>query len=137
MNPNIENTEKIYAAVPAGDADTVFALLDPEVVITYYGNDAIPYAGTYAGTAGAIDFFTRVAESVEIVAMEPFHFVADGDELATWGHQVFRCRHNGVTFESDFAHIITLRDGKWRHFRDFTNSAVAADAFRARRETPA
>ena len=28
-----------------------------------------------------------------------------------------------------FAHIITLRDGRWLHFRDFANSAEAAEVF--------
>lgn len=127
---NIENTKRIYAAVPIGDAETVVGLLDPDIVIRYYGVDVIPYAGTFEGLDGAADFFTRVGQSVEVIAMEPHAFISEGDELAVWGHLVFRRSDNGVRFESDFAHIITLRDGKWLHFRDFMNSAVAADAFR-------
>jgi ketosteroid isomerase-like protein len=37
---------------------------------------------------------------------------------------------NGRKFDADFAHIITLRDGKWLFFRDCFNSAVASAAFR-------
>jgi ketosteroid isomerase-like protein len=33
------------------------------------------------------------------------------------------------TWESEFAHIIALRDGRWLHFRDFMNSALTHDAF--------
>ncbi len=128
---NIEATSRIYEAVPAGDAATVFALLDPEIVITYYGNDEIPYAGTFSGVEGATDFFTRVGESVEIVSMEPQRFIADGDHLASFGHQVFRARATGREFASNFAHVIELRDGKWLRFHDFMNSALAAEAFRA------
>ena len=131
MNLNVENTKKIYAAVPAGDAETVFALLDPEITIRYYGTDVIPYAGVYEGLEGAGEFFTRVGQSVEIVGMEPWTFISEGDELGVWGHQTFRVLETGATFESDFGHIITMRDGKWLHFRDFTNSAVAAEAFAA------
>ncbi len=29
----------------------------------------------------------------------------------------------------EFAHIITLRDGRWLHFRDFMNSALTLQAF--------
>lgn len=130
-NRNIEATRRIYTAVPAGDAETVFALLDPEIVIRYYGVDEIPYAGTFEGLEGATDFFTRVGESVEVLSMEPWTFIAEGDELAVWGHLAFRRRDTGQEFASDFAHIITLRDGRWLHFRDFMNSAVAADVFRA------
>lgn len=123
------NTKRIYAAVPAGDAATVFSLLDPEIVIRYYGVEAIPYAGVFEGVEGATDFFTRVGGSVEIVSMEPYHFVSEGDELATWGHQVFKRIETGEEFAADFAHIITMRDGKWLHFRDFTNTALAAEVF--------
>jgi ketosteroid isomerase-like protein len=129
-NRNVENTKLIYAAVPAGDAETVFSLLDPEVVIRYYGVEDIPYSGVFRGIAGATEFFTRVGESVEVVAMEPYSFISEGDELAVWGRLVFRRIETGEGFASDFAHIITLRDGKWLHFRDFMNSAVAADVFR-------
>lgn len=131
QNLNITNTKRIYDAVPAGDSETVFALLDPDIVITYYGTDEIPYAGTFEGTAGAVDFFTRVGQSVQVVKMEPYRFIAEGDSLGVWGHQVFRRIETGTEFESDFGHIITLRDGKWLHFRDFTNSALAASVFRA------
>ncbi len=56
-------------------------------------------------------------------------FVSEGDELATWGHQVFKRIETGEEFAADFAHIITMRDGKWLHFRDFTNTALAAEVF--------
>jgi ketosteroid isomerase-like protein len=129
-NVNIENTKRIYAAVPIGDAETVFRFLDPEIVIRYYGVDDIPYSGVFEGLEGATDFFTRVGQHVEVVSMEPYYFISEGDELAVWGHLEFRRTATGEEFSSDFAHIITLRDGKWLHFRDFMNSAVAADAFR-------
>ncbi|HEY1967174.1 MAG TPA: nuclear transport factor 2 family protein [Pseudonocardia sp.] len=131
-NINVENTRKIYAAVPVGDVDTVFGLLDPEVVIRYYGVPEIPYSGTFEGLAGAGDFFTRVGGSVRVLAMEPLTFISEGDNLAVWGHLIFERLETGVRFESDFAHIISLRNGKWLHFRDFMNSAIAADVFRTR-----
>ncbi len=81
--------------------------LDPEIRITYYGSDAIPYAGDYRGTAGALDFFATVADHIQILAMEPWLFIPDGDNLAVWGHQTFRRIATGHTWESEFAHIIT------------------------------
>lgn len=126
---NIENTRAIYTAVPAGDVETAVSLLDPEIRITYYGSDAIPYAGDYRGLARAMEFFATVAEHIQIVAMEPWLFIPDGDNLAVWGHQKFLRTATGHTWESEFAHIITLRDGRWLHFRDFMNSALTHDAF--------
>ena len=126
---NIEATKAIYAAVPAGDLQTALDLMDPEVRITYYGVPAIPYAGDYRGIEEAVRFFTRVGENIAITEMQAWKFIADGDELATWGRQRFRHLATGYEWGSEFAHIITLREGRWLHFRDFMNSALTLEAF--------
>lgn len=126
---NIEATKAIYAAVPAGDLQTALDLLDPDIRITYYGVDEIPYAGDYRGIDEAVTFFTRVGQAIAITEMEAWQFIAQGDELATWGRQRFRRLETGHEWESEFAHIITMRDGRWLHFRDFMNSALTLQAF--------
>jgi ketosteroid isomerase-like protein len=120
----------MYAAVPAGDAETVMANIHPDIRTYYYGTDVVPYAGTYLGADGFGEFLTKVGASVEVVAMDPQLIIEQGDHLAVFGHLKFRTL-KGTDFESDFAHIIELRDGKWFVFRDFANSALVADVFRA------
>ena len=126
---NVEATKAIYAAIPAGDLQTALDLLDPDVRITYYGVDAIPYAGDYRGIDEAVAFFTTVGQTIAITELEAWKFIARGDDLATWGRQRFRLLATGYEWESEFAHIITLRDGRWLHFRDFMNSALTLQAF--------
>ncbi len=127
---NIEATKAIYAAVPAGDLNAALQHMDPDVRITYYGTEVIPYAGDYHGITEAVTFFTRVGQTIEITEMEPWKFIAQGDDLAVWGRQRFRRLETGYEWQSEFAHIITLRDGRWLHFRDFMNSALTQEAFR-------
>ncbi|ODR00741.1 polyketide cyclase [Mycobacterium intermedium] len=115
--------------MPAGDVDTVLKHLDPEVRITYYGTEQIPYAGDYRGVEQALTFLATVGQTVEVLEMEPWKFIAQGDDLATWGRQRFRRLATGHEWESEFAHIISLRDGRWLYFRDFANSALALAAF--------
>lgn len=126
---NIEATKAIYAAVPAGDLNGALEHMDPDVRITYYGTEVIPYAGDYRGIAEAVTFFTTVGQTIQIIEMEPWKFIADGDDLAVWGRQRFRKLDTGYEWQSEFAHIITLRDGRWLHFRDFMNSALTQEAF--------
>lgn len=126
---NIVATKAIYAAIPAGDLQTALDLLDPEVRITYYGVDAIPYAGDYRGIDEAVAFFTTVGQTIAITEMVAWKFIAQGDDLAAWGHQRFRLLATGYEWESEFAHIITLRAGRWLYFRDFMNSARTLQAF--------
>ena len=35
----------------------------------------------------------------------------------------------GKPIKTHFAHVITVRDGKWSRFRDFQDSAAAVEAF--------
>ena len=126
---NIVATKAIYAAIPAGDLQTALDLLDPEVRITYYGVDAIPYAGDYYGIDEAVAFFTTVGQTIAITEMEAWKFIAQGDDLAAWGRQRFRLLTTGYEWESEFAHIITMRGGRWLYFRDFMNSALTLQAF--------
>ena len=128
---NIATTKAIYEAVPKADAAAVFANIDPEIHVIYYGDGSIPFAGEYKGQDGIIDFLTRVDGAVAVEKMEPKLFIAEGDNLAVWGHLWFRTKKSGRQFDSDFAHIITLRDGKWLFFRDFANSALASEVFRS------
>jgi uncharacterized protein len=128
---NIAATKAIYEAVPKADAATVFANIDPEIQVIYYGDEHVPYAGEYKGTDGIVDFLTRVGQAVTVQKMEAKLFIAEGDNLAVWGHQWFKSNKTGRAFDTDFAHIITLRDGKWLFFRDFANSALASEVFRS------
>jgi ketosteroid isomerase-like protein len=127
---NIATTKLMYDAVPRGDAETVFANVDPEIRVVYYGDEHIPYAGEYSGLSGLTEFLTAVGSTVSVSKIEPYTFIGDGDELAVWGHLWFEVLATGKQFDSDFAHIITLREGRWLFFRDFFNSAVASAAFR-------
>jgi ketosteroid isomerase-like protein len=129
IDRNVAATKAVYAAVPAGDLQGALAHLDPEVRITYYGTDGIPYAGDYRGIDEAVTFFTTVGRHIEILEMQVWKFIVQGDDLATWGRQRFRRLATGDEWESEFAHIITLRDGRWLHFRDFMNSALTLQAF--------
>ncbi len=126
---NIAATKLIYAAIPRGDLDTALSQMDPDIRITYYGTPQIPYAGDFEGMSAAIDFFTIVGTTVAILDLQAWTFIADGDQLATWGWMRFRRLETGFEWESEFAHIITLRDGRWLHFRDFMNSALTHNAF--------
>ncbi len=128
---NVTVTRSMYKAVPAGDAETVFAGMHPDVEITYYGTSVIPYAGTFKGTEGVGQFLGAVGASVEVVKMEPKQFIEQDEHLAVFGTLVFRAIKSQREFTSDFAHIIEIRDGKWYRFRDFANSALAAEVFAA------
>ena len=70
MTP-IETTQALFERFGAGDIPGILALLDPAVVIDFYGPDVIPYAGHYSGLEEARRFFETVLSSVDIHVFEP------------------------------------------------------------------
>ncbi len=46
------------------------------------------------------------------------------------GHYAWKLRKTGRTVESDFIHIFTVKGGKVVQFREFTDTAKFAEAYR-------
>lgn len=129
---NIEVTQRLFAAFGAADIPAILELLDDQIVIEFYGPSTIPYAGTYRGRDEGRRFFETVLASVHIDQFEPQEFLADGNKVVVTGQLKLRAKTTGEGFASDFVHVITVKNGRWVRFRDFMNTAVAAEAFKPR-----
>ena len=132
MNPNNNNvviTQEIFARFGRGDIPAILQLLADDVRIEFYGPSVIPYAGMYDGQREARRFFETVLSSVDIHQFDCEEFIAERDKVIVTGHLRLTARSTGGTIDSDFVHVITLKDGKWQRFRDFMNTAVAVAAF--------
>ncbi|MEX2207091.1 MAG: cytochrome P450 [Myxococcota bacterium] len=126
---NLETVQAVFARFGTGDVPGILALLEPDVVIEFYGPKAIPYAGHYRGVDEARRFFETVLRSVDVHVFEPQEMIARGDKVVVTGHLRLTAKSTGGVIESDFVHVITLRNGRWSRFRDFMDTAVAAAAF--------
>jgi len=126
---NLEATKALFAAFGAKDIPGIVEFLHPEIVIEFYGPSVIPYAGIYRGHEKCRGFFERVLSSVEVHRFDAEEFIAERDKVVVTGHLRLTALSTGGAIDSDFVHVITLKDGKWLRFRDFMNTAVAVAAF--------
>ncbi|MEP1906115.1 MAG: nuclear transport factor 2 family protein [Nitratireductor sp.] len=126
---NIETTQALFAAFGAQDIPGIMEFLHPEIAIEFYGPPVIPYAGTYSGLEECRGFFETVLSSVDIHQFDAEEFIAERDKVVVTGHLNLAAKATGRSIDSDFVHVITLKDGKWLRFRDFMNTAVAVAAF--------
>ena len=126
---NVAITQDIFGRFGRGDIPAILELLAEDVLIEFYGPSVIPYAGTYRGQREAGRFFETVLSSVDIHQFDPEEFIAERDKVIVTGHLRLTARATGGTIDSDFVHVITMKDGKWLRFRDFMNTAVAVAAF--------
>lgn len=129
---NVAATQEVFVRFGRGDIPAIVEMLDDDIVIEFYGPSVIPYAGTYRGKTEARKFFETVLSSVDIHQFDPEEFIAERDKVVVTGHLRLTARSTGGGIESDFVHVITLRNGKWLRFRDFMNTAVGVTAFSAR-----
>lgn len=128
-NANIETTQNLFAAFGAHDIPAILGYLHDDIVIEFYGPEVIPYAGTYRGIAEAQRFFETVLSSIDINQFDAEEILSDADKVIVTGHLNLTTKSTGRVIDSDFVHVITLKDSKWLRFRDFMNTAVAVDAF--------
>ena len=124
-------TQALFERFGAKDVPGIVDLLDDDIVIDFYGPSVIPYAGHYEGKAEAKRFFETVLSNVEIHQFDAEQFLSDGDMVTVTGQLHLTAKPTGRDIRSDFAHVITVRNGKWLRFRDFMNTVEAAAAFAA------
>jgi ketosteroid isomerase-like protein len=98
---------------------------------TFQAASVIPFAGTRRGREGVAQFFSLVGETLEFQQFEPREFVGQGDNVVVLGYERNLIKLTGRTFEQEWAHVYTLRDGKIAKHRGFEDTAayvVALDA---------
>jgi len=127
---NTKVVQDAYAAFGRGDIPGVIANLADDVVWNgvYGAGPHVPTSGERRGKAAVSEFFGQVAANVNFLKFEPREFVATGDKVVALGHYTATTPTNR-TFDSDFAMVFTLRDGKVTHFQEFADSAAINAAY--------
>ena len=127
---NTKIVQEAYAAFGRGDVQGILDRLDDGVVWkgVYGAAPHVPTAGERRGKAQVGEFFKLVSETVTFSQFEPREFVASGDKVVALGHYT-ATTSVGKGFESDFAMVFTLRNGKVTEFQEFTDSAAINAAY--------
>ena len=128
---NTKTVQDAYAAFLRGDVTTLLGLLTDDVMwepVLGTGSH-VPFSARRQGKPAVAEFFTQVAASEDFTQFEPREYIAQGDAVVAVGHYRATTKSTGRSFESDFAMVFTLRDGKISRFREFTDSAAINAAF--------
>lgn len=127
---NIELVRKGYDAFLRGDIDALMGLFADDIEWELDGNDAVPFTGLRRGKEGVAEFFRLVNENQHPLQFEPREFIAQGDKVVALGHYAWSVKPTDRNYESDFAEVFTIRDGKIARFREFMNTMAADEAYR-------
>lgn len=126
----IQVVQDLYAAFGRGDVAAVLAAFTDDAEIVFPGPSVIPFTGTHRGQAAIGQFFQTLGENVEIREFGADEYIAQNETVVALGHERASARDSGRGWETDWAMVFTLRDGKISGLREFHETATIAAAFR-------
>jgi uncharacterized protein len=127
---NIEIVKKLYEVFARRDINSILQLLSPDVEWGEPDNPHNPAAGTRHGHNGFLEWLNIGRQAEEILALEPKKFLTDIDTVAVVGYTKCIAKPTRKSYETDFVHLVTLKDGKVIRFKEFFDTYAAAEAFR-------
>ncbi len=132
---NVQTVQDLYAAFDRGD---IQAILDPLVEDVDWGfdnvaNDEVPWYGISKGPeAVRDDFFSPIAEEVDIQVFDRKEFIASGNHVAVTYNGEYTLKKNGKKVIHQGMHFWTFDDnGKIVRYRGFEDTAALLAAWRS------
>jgi ketosteroid isomerase-like protein len=127
---NLGIVQSAHAAFGRGEIETLLTYLAEDIVWrgVYGAGPHVPTAGESRGKPAVAEFFKQLAGNVVFSHFEPKDFIATGDKVVALGHYTATTPIN-KGFDSDFAMVFTLRDGKVTQFQEFCDSAAVNEAY--------
>jgi uncharacterized protein len=128
-----ENTglvQRDYSHFQSGDIPALLDSLSEDVEWVTTELEGVPVGGTWRGPEQVGQFFQTLGDTQEVRQLELREFVAQGDKVVTLGHYAWHVKSTGREWESDFVHVLTVRDGKVTRYQEYTDTAALGDAFR-------
>jgi len=127
---NVDVVRELYGALGRGDLHTLLSLVAATCRWDCPGPAEIPWAGSFSGHAGVRTFAAELAEGAEMLAFEPRKFIEQEDTVVVLGFEKARSRRTGRSYEAYWVHAVTVADGRIIVFREYTDTAAVAAAFR-------
>lgn len=129
MSQNVELIKKFYSAFKNQDKQTYLQLCDDNIEWTVMEN--IPNGGTHVGKKAVFEnyFPSLFAQFQEFHAVTE-EFLDGGGKVIVLGKYTGIAKKTKKSFESPFAHIYTIKDGKILKFRQYTDTVKIQDVLK-------
>jgi uncharacterized protein len=128
---NVQIVQRLFAEFGRGDIQAILEMLADDVEWRIPGpSDELQTAGTWRGREDIRRMFAIVAEEAEFEQFEPREFVARGDQVVALGRWRARYKPTGRSYETEWAMVFTLREGKVARIREYSDTAAWVAATR-------
>ena len=130
MTPNNESIVKsMFKNYLEKNIPGVMALFDPNIVWIEPGAPHVPFAGTYKGLKGIEEMFGKEAEMVSVKSFVPQKYFSNGSQVVVLGEDTAVVKTTGKTYQSEWAIVFSLENGKIIQVQTYMNTVDIALAF--------
>ena len=133
MNKKQENVDlvlKLYAAFEKRDIEALLEMLSQDVEWGEPANPFNPAGGTRYGHQGFLEWLNNGKQNEDTLILEPRKMLTDVHTVAVFGYMKCLAIPTGKTYESDFVHIVVIKDGNIIKFQEFFDTYIAGEAFK-------
>jgi ketosteroid isomerase-like protein len=130
MMDKVKLIKDCFDAFARGDVAYILARVSNDVDWRGDATAEIPYTGIFKGPQGVGQFFSRMADAIDVKAWEPRRVVVAGDGVLATGAWSAAAKSTGRSFATEWAMVFGFRDDKISSFRVYEDTATAAAAFR-------
>ncbi len=128
---NTRLVQEVYEKFRTGDTQPFLSAFAPDIEWQLPTMDSVPFAGTWRGHDGVMQFLQTLGETQDVIEFQPEEYVAQDDEVIVLGHFRMHVKATGRVSESAWAHVWTLDAGKITRFREFVDTAAVSRAHRS------
>lgn len=127
---NLELVQGTYMAFANGDMSAILNAMAHDVDWLYVGRpEDVPFAGPRRGHGELMELFSSIGSTIDVLEFVPREMIPFNNGVLVLGHERARVKATGRVFETEWAHIFTIRDGKITKVREFYDTASIAFAF--------
>jgi ketosteroid isomerase-like protein len=101
----------------------------PDAVLENPLPEPIPFGGRFDGPEGFGAYLQGVFQAIEMEQFEIDEIFGEGERVTVLGRETSRVRSTDKRYTMSWVHVLTVRDGRIRHMREYNDTAAMAASF--------
>lgn len=127
---NVERTRSIFEEMArTGGIQPLLDALADDASYKLSLPGGTPLSGEFRGRASITEYFERLDEVLDVLEVNTWDFVGNGDQVIVLGNEQFVVRKSGKHCSSEFAFILEFRDERISRVRVIEDLSGIVEAF--------